>query len=138
MRHLARLAACALAAAAAGCSRSSDVADERRDLVSWAGTLSLAARQWGHGLDPTPYTRTVSRAAREALDETSRSLARASSEGSAAAAALRGAAGRIESARQALDAAIARRDGPSAAALAERLDALQRDLRLEPEHEPEP
>ena len=128
-----RLAASALAAAAASCSPSSDLSVERRDLVSWAGTLALAAQQWGHGLDPTPYTRTVSRAAREALEKTSKSLARAYSEGSADAAALRTAAERLESAREALDAAIARRDGPSAASLAGQLESLQQSLRSEPE-----
>jgi hypothetical protein len=121
--------AAALLALAVSCGGGSpDLRKARRDLVSWSGTLSIAAEQWGRGLDPPPYTRTVSAAARDALGETAKELAR----GDAAAAGLRAAARRLESGRQALDAAIARRDGPAAVSLAGELEALRRGLRSEP------
>jgi hypothetical protein len=122
-----------LALAALSCGGgASDLQRAREDLVSWSGTLSIAAEQWGRGLDPTPYTRTVSRAARDALEKTTKTIARGSSPGDAGAAALRDAARRIESGRQTLDAAIGRRDGPAAVALAGELESLRRRLRSEP------
>jgi len=126
------LPAAALLAMEVSCGGgASDLQKVRQDLVSWSGTLSIAAEQWGRGLDPTPYTRTVSTAAKDALAKTSRTLARGSPPGDAAAA-LRDAAQKLESHRQALDAAVARRDGPAAVALAGELEALRRGLRSEP------
>lgn len=123
----------ALILALGGCGGdASDLQQARQDLVSWSGTLAIAAEQWGRGLDPTPYTRTVSDAAREALSRTARDLARDASKGDGSAAALQGAAQRLEAGRQALEAAIARRDGPAAVALAGELEALRRQLRTEP------
>jgi inorganic triphosphatase YgiF len=110
----------------------SDLQKARQDLVSWSGTLSIAADQWGRGLDPTPFTRTVSDAARDAVRKTAKTLARGSSAGDAGAAALRDAAQRLDSMRQALDAGIAKRDGPAAVALAGELETLRRSLRSEP------
>jgi len=125
-------AALALSLSLVRCGGGTDLRQARQDLVSWSGTLAIAAEQWGRGLDPTPFTRTVSSAARDALKETARDLAQPSSQGDAAAAELQGAARRIEAGRQALDAAIARRDGPAAVRLAGELEALRRQLRTEP------
>jgi hypothetical protein len=125
------LPAAALLALEVSCGGgASDLQKARQDLVSWSGTLSIAAEQWGRGLDPTPYTRTVSAAAKDALAKTAKTLARGSPPGDAAA--LRDAAQKLESQRQALDAAIARRNGPAAVALAGELEALRRGLGSEP------
>lgn len=127
------LAAGALALTFAGCSGSGDdLQQARQDLVSWSGSLAIAAEQWGRGLDPTPYTRTVSRAAQKALEKTTRDLAREASRGDGAAAALQGAAQRLETGRRSLDAAIARRDGPAAIGVAGELEDLRRQLRTGP------
>jgi len=127
------LLAGALALSIAGCGGgSSDLQQARQDLVSWSGTLAIAAEHWGRGLDPTPYTRTVSDAARKALEQTSRDLARDASKGDAGAAALQGATQRLETGRQSLDAAIASRDGPAALAIASELEGLRKQLRTEP------
>jgi hypothetical protein len=127
------LLAGAVAAAAAGCGGgASDAEQARQDLVSWSGTLAIAAEQWGRGLDPTPYTRTVSEAAHAAIRKTASDLARQASQGDGPGAALQAAAQRLEAGRRSLDAAIARRDGPAAVALAGELEALRRQLRTEP------
>ena len=122
-------AAIALALSSACGGGQSDLERARQDLVSWSGSLALAADQWGRGLDPTPFTRTVGDAAREALRETAKTLASAAARGDASAVALQAAAQRLEAGRQALEAAIARRDGPAAVALAGELESLRRSLR---------
>jgi ABC-type glycerol-3-phosphate transport system substrate-binding protein len=123
----------AVALTAAGCGGGgSDAEQARQDLVSWSGTLAIAAEQWGRGLDPTPYTRTVSEAARAAVRKTTSDLARQVSQGDGSVAALQAAAQRLEAGRRSLDAAISHRDGPAAVALAGELEALRRQLRTEP------
>jgi hypothetical protein len=122
--------AAALALASLRCGGESDLQRVRQDLVSWSGSLAIAADQWGRGLDPTPFTRTVSDAARDALGKTAKTLAKDASLPDAAA--LRTALHRIEAGRQALEAAIAKRDGPAAVALAGQLEALRRGLRTQP------
>jgi hypothetical protein len=131
-RAILAAAAAAALAATAGCGGGSDLDQARQDLVSWSGTLAISAEQWGRGLDPTPYTRTVSEAARDALKKTAGDLAPRAAHGDAAAAALQAAAQRLEAQRQSLDAAIARRDGPAAVALAGELEAARRSLRTQP------
>jgi hypothetical protein len=126
------LPAAALTLVLTGCGGGApDLQQARQDLVSWSGTLAIAAEQWGRGLDPTPYTGTVSDAARKALHRTNEDLARGAARGQAPAGELQAAAQRLEAGRQSLEAAIARRDGPAAIALAGELEALRRQLRTE-------
>src|SRR5512138_2287252 len=85
MRVLCASLTVALAATAAGCSKSPEqVATEARQAAaSWAATLSAAAERWGSGEVSTSYFQTVVTQARTSLQKEERAARKSAGEAAA-------------------------------------------------------
>jgi hypothetical protein len=96
MRMLCASLIVALAAASAGCSKSSEkvTTEARQAAASWAATLSAGAESWGSGNVSTPYFRSIVTQARTSLQKEEKTAR--TSAGEAAAAPVKAVASHAE------------------------------------------